>query len=94
MALTRYKVLPNLQQDKRVQPRSYIVQHDPGPSRQRLQTTQRKRLHYVKATKEYKTRQEVFPIEGNPNQRNHLPGNFVDNHKPRIFNAAFARYHG
>ena len=85
---------PNLKQDKRVQPRPHIIHQDAGPSRQSFQTAQRKRLHYVKATKEYKTRQNVFPMQRNTYESDHLAGYLVDDDNPRILLAAFTRYRG
>ena len=90
----RYKVQPYLKQGKRVKPGANVIHHDSGPTRQRFQAAQRERLHYVKATKEYKTRQHVFPIHRNCDQRDHLPGDFIDHDKSGVFDAAFARYHG
>src|ERR1041385_2519988 len=92
--LTRYKVQPYLKQGKRVKPSANVIHHDSSPSRQRFQASQRERLHYVKATKEYKTRQHVFPMQRHGDQSDHLAGNFVDHDKSWVFDAAFARHHG
>src|ERR1041385_1247253 len=92
--LTRYKVQPYLKQGKRVKPGANVIHHDSSSPRQRFQAAQRKRLHYVKATKEYKTRQHVFPIHRNSDQRDHLPCNFINHYEPRVFDAAFTCYHG
>src|ERR1041385_8077785 len=54
---------PYLKQGKRVKPGANVIHHDSGSPRQRFQAAQRERLHYVKATKEYKTRQHVFPMQ-------------------------------
>ena len=89
----RYKVQPYLKQGKRVKPGANVIHHDSGPTRQRFQAAQRERLHYVKATKEYKTRQHVFPIYRNCDQRDHLAGDFINHHEPGVFNSAFPRYH-
>src|SRR5438270_627834 len=92
--LTRYKVDPELKQDKRVQPRPHVVHHDACSSRQLFQTAQGERLHYVKATKEYKTGKKVFPIERNTEQRNQLARHLVDHHKAGVFAPALPRHHG
>ena len=90
----RYKVQPYLKQGKRVKPGANVIHHDSGPIRQRFQAAQRERLHYVKATKEYKTRQHVFPIHWNCDQRDHLAGDFIDYDKAGVFDPAFTRYYG
>jgi hypothetical protein len=90
----RYKVQPYLKQGKRVKPGANVIHHDSGPTRQRFQASQRERLHYVKATKEYKTRQHVFPIHRNRDQRDHLPGNFIDYDKSGVFYSAFSGNYG
>lgn len=90
----RYKMQPYLKQGKRVKPCANVIHHDSGPTRQRFQAAQRERLHYVKATKEYKTRQHVFPIHRNGNQRNHLAGDFINHNESGVFYTALSRYHG
>ena len=85
---------PYLKQGKRVKPCANVIHHDSGPTRQCFKAAQRERLHYVKATKEYKTRQHVFPIHRDGDQRDHLAGDFIDDHESRIFDAAFTRDHG
>ena len=83
-----------LHQDQRVKSRSHIIHHNPCAFRQALQSAQRERLDDIEATKKYKARQKVFPIEWRRDERNHLPGNFVNDYKARVFAAAFPCHGG
>src|SRR5260370_1066391 len=62
---SRHKIKVGLQQGQRVEPCSYIVHHDAGSLGELFQTPQGKRFHDVEYTKEYKTGQQVFPMQRN-----------------------------
>src|SRR5260370_4563235 len=91
--LSRHKVSPRVQQDQRIESCSNIIHHDTCSRGQSLQAAQREGLHDVEATEKYKTREKVFPIEGNGDQRDHLAGDFVNHYEPRVVSSALARDH-
>ena len=74
-----------LHDHQRINSGGYIVQHNACPFRQPLQLSHRRWLQNIEDTKKYKTRQKSLPRERHGNERDQLPGNFVDNDKLWIF---------
>lgn len=79
-----------MEQQNGVESRSYIIHHNASSTRKSLQAAQRKRLDDIESSKEYKTCQKVFPIQGNTNQRDHLSCDLINHDEAWIFLAALA----
>ena len=73
---------------QRVQTCTHIVEHDASALRDAFQLAQRWRLHNVERPKNYKTRQQRFPIQRRGNHCDQLAGYFVNYHKRWVGNAA------
>lgn len=68
-----------------VETRGDIIQHDAGTFRQLFQLAHRRRLDDIEPTKKYKAGEQRLPRHGDGDQRDKLPGNFVDHDELRIF---------
>ena len=62
-----------------------IVDHDPGSFWKSLQLSDRRWFDDVEGSKKYKTGEESFPCEGNGDERDQLPVNFVDHDEAGVF---------
>src|SRR4029077_7097287 len=58
--------------------RCNVVEHDPGALWESLQLPHRRRLDDIERSKKYKTNEESLPREGNGDEGDELPGDFVD----------------
>ena len=83
-----------LHDNQAVQPGRDIVDHDSGTFRQPFQLPDRRWFHDIEDTKKYKARQKRFPSQRRANQRNQLPGRFIDHYELRIFQPGATRRQG
>lgn len=70
--------------EKRIHTCAEVIHYDARTFRQPLQSANRKGLPHVEYTKEYKAREKCFPSERDRDERNQLPGNFINHHELRI----------
>jgi hypothetical protein len=77
--------------DKGVNSCGDIVEHNPGAFRKSLQLAHGRWLDDIERSKKYKTREKRFPCERDGDERDQLPGDFIDDDKLRVFCAASAR---
>ena len=79
---------------ERIKSRSQVVHHNASAFGQPLQSPNRKRLQNIEDTEKYKAREKGFPSERNGDERNQLPGDFIDDDELRVFRAGGARDRG
>lgn len=73
-----------------IEPCRDVVEHNSEAFRKMFQLAHRRRLDDIEDTKKYKTGEKSFPREGDGNQGDELPRDFVDDDKLRIFRTAGA----
>ena len=72
---------------ERINPGAQIVDNNARALGESLQSADWKRLPHIEHTEEYKARKKSFPSEGDGDERDQLPGDFVDDDELRIFRA-------